>query len=74
MGKLKIFPDDIKICPKGWLWVKTIADFKDAVRKNRGDLELYCRIMNRKRLIRERLGLGITQEFMLYVLLRLKFS
>ena len=40
MGKLKIFPDDIKICPKGWLWVKTIADFKDAVRKNRGDLEI----------------------------------
>ena len=40
MGRLKIFLDDTKPCPRGWLWVKTIADFKDAVQKNRDDLEI----------------------------------
>lgn len=37
---LKIFLDDTKPCPKGWLWVRTIADFKDAVSKNTGKIEV----------------------------------
>lgn len=37
--KVKIFLDDTKLCPKGWLWVKTIDDFKEAVQKNIDNLE-----------------------------------
>lgn len=40
MSKLKIFLDDIKPCPKGWLWVKTIDDFKEVVQKNVDNLEV----------------------------------
>ena len=36
---MKIFLDDTKLCPKGWLWVKTIDDFKEAVQKNVDNLE-----------------------------------
>lgn len=36
---MKIFLDDIKLCPKGWLWVKTIADFQRAVQENISNLE-----------------------------------
>ena len=37
---MKIFLDDTKLCPKGWLWVKTIEEFKEAVEKNVENLEL----------------------------------
>lgn len=37
---MKIFLDDTKLCPKGWLWVKTIDDFKEAVQKNVDNLEV----------------------------------
>lgn len=40
MRKVKVFLDDIKFCPKGWLWVMTIDDFKEAVRKNVDNLEV----------------------------------
>ena len=36
---MKIFLDDTKLCPKGWLWVKTIEEFKEAVEKNVDNLE-----------------------------------
>lgn len=39
-GKVKIFLDDTKLCPKGWLWVKTIDDFQNAVQKNIDNLEV----------------------------------
>lgn len=37
---MKIFLDDTKLCPKGWLWVKTIEEFKEAVEKNVDNLEI----------------------------------
>lgn len=37
---MKIFLDDIKLSPKGWLCVKTIEEFKEAVEKNLDNLEV----------------------------------